>query len=516
MTRCLALALCSLVPVLFGLPMTPAAAEPGSRLDGLLNIRAWGAAGDGRTDDTGAFRRAIESVDGAECALVIPPGIYRVEDLVIPENITLVFRGGQLDVTSGRKLEINGTIEAGSRQIFSGTGTVAGRPANHRVYPQWFGARGDGIRNDAPALQKAADLAAASTGNTLFVPEGTYRFDDDLRFRSNLKSHGLFIKEIEIDEQQTAIDYFTFVPTHYPKNNPHIRFVPDHDEIELAAAPFFGMKEGQTILPVFREVPLADGSGTVDLTEGGTIRFYSSDFFTSRDNKKGDELYDRNDISRIVSGRGDIFPELAFCYPEPPRAEPWAADRIYQKGDYVELDGGLYKATWPSGEGTVFADRFLGTVPIGPVRPQSPTTGSTRQDFHVQAVFELLPHLGEATTWRHFKFDDGSPDKISVWRHVDARVWYRPKDRPLTVDGLRVEVRLTGNEAQSKRISAGAVKVNRSHLTFHNLQVATRDPQATMFQLFSARNAVNVEVNKGYFSGATFHGLGYNILMMII
>jgi hypothetical protein len=156
----------------------------------------------------------------------------------------------------------------------------------------------------------------------------------------------------------------------------------------------------------------------------------------------------------------------------------------------VSYGGELFKATWPSGPGSIFEDRFLGTVDIGPVRPD-PGQPSTRHDF---------------------VFDDGSEDIIYIWRCVRTQVWYRPKDRPLTVDGLRVEVRLEGHEGESKRISAGAVNVNRSNMTFNNLEITVRDREATLGRLLNSSQAVNLEFNNGYFSGATYHGLGYNIL----
>lgn len=475
----------------FCVAVSCAAPGPAAGEEGLVNIREFGAASDGITDDSETMLQAFARLGDNGGSLVIPRGNYLIEDLEIPGNITLVFRsGGVLVVPEGSQLKIDGTIEAGIEQIFSGDGSVSGQIKNLQVYPQWFGARGDGVHNDAPALQKAADLAAGSMGFTLFIPDGDYLFEDDLRFSSNIESQGLLVKQMEIDEERTQFSYFTFVPTHHPKNNPHIYFEPDHEELELSADPFYGVSEGQFNLPAYRDVPLADHSGNIDLAEGGTIRFYSSDFFSSRNNQKGDQFYDRNDISRIVSGRGDIFPELAFSYHLLPHGERWSESGVYSKGDYVRWGEELFKATWPSGPGSIFEDRFLGTVDIGPVRPEP----------------------GEATTQHDFTFDDGSEDRISIWRRVQTRVWYRPADRPVTVNGLRVELRLEKHEGESKRINAGAVIVSRSNMTFNNMEIRVRDREATIARLLTSSQVVNNEYNNGYFSGATYHGLGYNIL----
>ncbi|MDX1639574.1 MAG: hypothetical protein R3281_16530, partial [Balneolaceae bacterium] len=275
---------------------------------------------------------------------------------------------------------------------------------------------------------------------------------------------------------------------HYPVQNPQIIFSSDHPEQELKAELFYGVQEGQFKLPVYREVPLADGSGEIDLAEGGTVRFESTDFFISRRNQKGDQYYDPSEISQIVTGRGDIYPEFAFSYNEPPDAEAWSPDRMYEKGDYVSYRGEVFKATWPSGEGSRFEHEHLGRVEIGPVKPD-PARSTTRYGFTY----------------------DGVKDAMNIWRRLEMSVWYRPKDRPLTVNGLRVELRLEGHEGKTKRISAGAVVANRSNMTFNNLEITVRDPEASVARLLSTRRAVNLEFNNGYFSGATFHGLGYNI-----
>ncbi len=455
---------------------------------GMFDVRDYGAAGDGVTDDSDAFRRTLAEVGEDGARFRIPNGSYLIDGITFPNNVTLEFSGGgQLVVPDSGNVRINGSIDAGIVQIFSGAGSVTGRIDNLQVFPQWFGAQGDGQHNDAPALQRAADLAASSMGNTLFIPDGEYLFLDDIVIRSNVESRGLLVKQIEIDEERTDL-YPFYLQRHYPTFNPHIIFAPDHEEQELSAEYFYGVEEGQFELPVYRDVPLANGNGTVDLAEGGTIRFYSSDFFISRNNQKGDQYYDRNDISQIVSGRGDIFPEFAFSYPVPPSPAEWSEEEEYVKGDYVTYGGELFKATWASGEGSLFEDRYLGRVEIGPVPPDP----------------------GQSTTGYGFTYD-GVEDAMNIWRRVDTRVWYRQKDRPLTVNGLRVELRLENHDGETKRVNAGAVNVTRSNMTFNNMEITVRDPEASVARLLNTRRAVNLEFNNGYFSGATFHGLGYNI-----
>lgn len=468
----------------------PADAAPGVE-EGGVDVRDYGAVGDGRTDDTRAFRRALEAIGGDEGTIRIVRGSYRVEGISFPGTVTLAFRdGGTLHVPAGGRIEVNAAVDAGMREIFAGAGSVQGRIQARYVYPQWFGARGDGVHDDAPALQRAADLATSSMGRTLFIPEGEYRFESDVVFRSDVESRGLLVKEMEIDEARTEFSYDLYLPVHSPKSDPHVVFAPDHEEVELDASSFYGIDEGQYTVPVYRDVPLADGSGRVDLAEGGTLRFYSSDFFTSRRVRKGAHYYDRNDIVQLVSGRGDVFPEFAFDYAEPRPAEEWSAGKRYAKGDYVTFGGRLFRATTASGEGSGYVHPHLGEAVFGPVQP--------RPD--------------QATTVHAYEYPDGTEDEITMWRRVATRVWYREKDVPVTVNGFRVEVRLAGHEGRVKRIRAGAVIMRRSNITLNDLKVSVRDPEATMYRLFVSAGAVNVEVNNGYFSGATAAHTGYNIL----
>lgn len=456
-----------------------------------VDVREHGAAGDGATDDTPAFLAALAAIGDAPGSLLVAGGTFSVANLELPQGVSLEFAaGGRLAPQAGSEISIHGAIVAGIEQIFTGEGRVSGRVANLHVYPQWFGSRGDGEHDDGPALQKAADLAARSMGRTLFIPAGTYVFRNDIHFRCNIECHGRLIKEIEIDESRTRVCPSLFLPTHHPRHNPHVIFSSDHPSLELDATAFHGIEEGDLQVQVFREVPLADGSGTVDLAEGGTLRFYSSDFFSSRSVRKGDHYYDRNDITQLVSGRGDVFPEFAFSYLAPPDADPWSAERVYGKGDYVSHQGEVFKAAWPSGPGTDYTHRHHGTVEIGPVEPNP----------------------AAATTAYRFQFPSGTRDSFNSWRRVRTQVWYREKDAPLTVNGLDVEVRLLGHEGEVKRIAAGAVQVQRSNMVFNRLRISVRDREATMNRLLSSSHCVNVEFNNGYFSGATSAHLGYNIL----
>lgn len=474
--------------LLAGLMAVQAAAN---EADGTFDIRDYGAVGDGEVNDTQAFEQVLEEIGDEPATLVLIRGRFVANDMVFPENVTLAFRNGaELVVEEGNRVEVNGEVDAGVVPIFAGDGVVEGAPNNVHIFPQWFGAQGDGEHNDAPAIQQAADLAVNATGRTLFVPGGEYVFDEDIELRCNVENHGVFVKDMEIDEDRTQFSHDLFLPTHHPKRNPHIVFEPDHPAQELDMEHFHGIEEGDLEIPLYRDVPLANGEGHIDLKESGTLRFYSSDFFKSRRVRKGAHYYDKNDITQVVSGRGDVFPEFAFSYDPRPEADAWSGDEVYDKVDYVTHEGEVFKATWPSGEGSSFEHSTYGEVDIGPVEPNP----------------------GSATTQYEFEYEDGTEDDINIWRRVGTQVWYREKDVPLTVNNLRIEVRLRDHGGETKRINAGAVTVNRSNMTFNGLEISVRDREATMSRLLNVGEAVNLEFNNGYFSGATSAHLGYNIL----
>lgn len=100
--------------------------------------------------------RDIQDVNGAE--------------IVLPANVTLKFEGGQI-INATSITGDNTRIEAGLTQIFdadAGT-TYLGTWIVDKVYPQWWGAVGDGIADDTLPVQ-----AALNFGGTVYFVNGTY------------------------------------------------------------------------------------------------------------------------------------------------------------------------------------------------------------------------------------------------------------------------------------------------------------------------------------------------------
>ncbi len=93
-------------------------------------------------------------------------------DLTVPARVSLKFEnGGALKLAKDATLTINGSIEAPMQQIFDGS-VVFGPGRVSKVYPQWWGAMGDGTHDDTAAIQSAID--SLSRGGTVFFPPGEY------------------------------------------------------------------------------------------------------------------------------------------------------------------------------------------------------------------------------------------------------------------------------------------------------------------------------------------------------
>lgn len=144
--------------------------------DTYFNVKGYGLKGDGVTDDYTALNTLINTtINGVKATIIFPVGTYKIStSITIPSNVSLYFvNGAMLSPDSGDTVTINGPIEAGLWQIFTGNGTISGSMKVDQVYPQWWGAKGDGIADDTARFQLSLDYCATNT-RLLFVPKGEY------------------------------------------------------------------------------------------------------------------------------------------------------------------------------------------------------------------------------------------------------------------------------------------------------------------------------------------------------
>jgi|SRR5271157_847873 len=102
-----------------------------------VNVRAFGARGDGVSDDTAAVQAAFDAVDGGSGAVFFPPGVYSVSStLPVPSNTRLYGAGYSSTILGMKDNQIILSIADCHRVLveslrFTGTGRlgVAGRGA---------------------------------------------------------------------------------------------------------------------------------------------------------------------------------------------------------------------------------------------------------------------------------------------------------------------------------------------------------------------------------------------------
>lgn len=144
---------------------------------------------------------------GDKSAKVVLHGQWKYllqQSLVIAPNVILDLRpGAMFHIASKANLDIQGFLNLTEYQIFEGDGSVFLRNAQY-IYPQWFGAKGDGVADDTKHIQDAINCAAQFYNQVSYPPAGgrysppvilfkpgSYRLMDELIIYSGLTLSGL-------------------------------------------------------------------------------------------------------------------------------------------------------------------------------------------------------------------------------------------------------------------------------------------------------------------------------------
>lgn len=125
------------------------------KLNTIVSVKDYGAKGDGVSDDSASFQNPSTE-------LFVPPGTYRIASNITITSDLVLSKGALLRPTTGVKVTISGSVQAGLYQVFdrSGGGTIEfGGSRIPEVFVEWWGAlSGTGGRtdNDVP-VQYAID-----------------------------------------------------------------------------------------------------------------------------------------------------------------------------------------------------------------------------------------------------------------------------------------------------------------------------------------------------------------------
>ncbi|MDE2425709.1 MAG: hypothetical protein KGO96_07365 [Elusimicrobia bacterium] len=165
-----------------------------NNLQSQFSVLNYGAIGNNSIDETPSINKAINDISGQGGGyLLFPRGTYKIsQNITFPNNVIVVFdNDALLNIQSGIQLTFNSNIIAPISNIFS-FASLSTIPVifsgNTIIYPQWFGAKGDGIANDTNAIQGTID--SASNGGTILFPSGTYLININSIIKSNIKISG--------------------------------------------------------------------------------------------------------------------------------------------------------------------------------------------------------------------------------------------------------------------------------------------------------------------------------------
>jgi hypothetical protein len=120
----------------------------------MINVRNFGAVGDGVADDTAAF--AAMSAAVATKSAVIPPGTYKITSNLTLSPLIIFERGAILNIATGVTVAFSAGLNADIYRIFNcaGTGKVTINNQYTSIgYPEWWGAISNDTGTDcAPAI----------------------------------------------------------------------------------------------------------------------------------------------------------------------------------------------------------------------------------------------------------------------------------------------------------------------------------------------------------------------------
>lgn len=131
--------------------------------------------------DYASFSVAVSTIGATPATLVIPVSQSVSASVTVPSTLNLEFtNSGELSVSAGQTVTINGSINAPLKRIFTGSGAVIfGTTSKATAYVEWFGALCNGSANDSASINAAITAITAgglsTKGGEVLLPPGICR-----------------------------------------------------------------------------------------------------------------------------------------------------------------------------------------------------------------------------------------------------------------------------------------------------------------------------------------------------
>jgi hypothetical protein len=106
------------------------------------------------------------NVDAAVPLVYMADALYPVTGSQTVNKPILAEAGAQFSISAGSTLTLEAQPDHPLTTFFTGAGNVVFKSGVHRIFPEWFGAKGDGTTDDSTAIMKSYN-AAKGSGNAL-------------------------------------------------------------------------------------------------------------------------------------------------------------------------------------------------------------------------------------------------------------------------------------------------------------------------------------------------------------
>ncbi len=140
-----------------------------------------------------SLNSAVEAAARTGGVVTISTGERLEASLAVPANVGIVVaHGGSIVKTANHTIAINGPFSAGLYRVFSGfkPGEVSfGNGSVEKVFPQWWGAKGDGVADDSRAINSAI-AALPANGGEVSLLSGNYLIANTVRIYKKIFFHG--------------------------------------------------------------------------------------------------------------------------------------------------------------------------------------------------------------------------------------------------------------------------------------------------------------------------------------